>query len=632
MANIEVNPNDRKVDFTVTLTNATDRDFHWKLEGEGFTPACVIGEKAEGIDKIGSSKVIPITLKDNRAIRNLKNFRMIIRENGPNGAIVATSALVTVVVTIPTKPPVDIGIIPISVPFNSDGRPSWQIDQGNYPDAVDQTNRIELRASLEQWGFEVGGRWFEVDGYSDPGEAGTWGPYHVISYDSDTDTMTYERSYFSATGDMINSVWKTDGATECIEKAMVSNDPERKSCVMPFVLNKEIWKDGEHVGDRDFSKLDLVAELRVMGYEEYTKTWYNDPVYGHRAYSGPQGNTMIDCPLYKNVTPMPSAPLVSEFRPTNTSVEKCHVEYFASEGRGYVQIPLHQMAHYEYDVMNERFVVNKLRPGYNARMKLTIKERTTGEVVSGLMFSVMQNDIHTDNVSFMTDRWARQNLKGVIGEVSRVTEISPLYWAEPQRWVACDYTPEPDGTNIIIVGLNLNDTPDEYLENPTVPAPKIPYFTTPYVDNYPVGMTVKGLNIAEDPVGAILHLLIRPFQLGDQMYPDSNFWDPQWQIWEGPESYLDIFAATGNSVAAWKSKRRKPAGAAEFSLDTTNILGELTLRCNIAPTVMDKVHKNIIVIDFRNGYWAAIDCDVTLLPSGWRIRAVGSTVTDIDLN
>ena len=88
--------------------------------------------------------------------------------------------------------------------------------------------------------------------------------------------------------------------------------------------------------------------------------------------------------------------------------------------------------------MTDSFGVSKLRNGYNARLKLTIKERTTGEVVSGLMFTVMQNDLLTNDTTIWTDRWAKQNLSGAVGEVIRVSEISPLYFEEPQRWVACD--------------------------------------------------------------------------------------------------------------------------------------------------------------------------------------------------
>lgn len=623
---IKVHPDERKVDFTVTLENANGRDFHWKLEGEGFTPACVIKETSEGIAKIERQLVIPIILKENRAIKDLKNFKMVIRENGPQGSIVATSAVVTVVVTKPPKPPEKIGTIPISVPFNSDGRPSWCIDQGNYEKSVEETNRIELKESLDRFGFEVGIRWFEKDGSTDTREGGTWGPYHYVG------DQKYDRSYFGATGDEINTVWMNASSNDCKEIVQNLNDPYKKSCVMPFILEKEIWKDGEQIGEHDFSKLDLIAELRVVGFEEFPATWYNDPVYGHRAYSGPQSNTMIDCPLYRNLPPVSGQPLIKDFRPPNTSVEKCHVEYFKDQGRGYVQIPLHRMATWAWDDMNERFQVTKNRPGYNARMMLSIKDRTTNELVSGLMFSVMQNDLLTDDGTIFSEKFARQNYRGAVGEVIRVTEISPLYWEENQRWVACDWAPEPDDSNIIIVGLNLNDTPEEYLENPVAPAPQIPYFTNTYVDKYPVGMTVKGLPITENPIGAICHLLIRPTQLGDEMYPASNFWDPQWTPWEGPESTLDIFAATQSAVNEWKAKRRKPAGSVEFQLDTTDKLGELEIRCNVAPTVMDQVHYTTLVIDFKNGYWAAILCDVTLLPSGWRIRVLGSTVTDIDLN
>ncbi len=321
----------RRVNFTVKVEHANNRAFHWTLEGEGLTPDCVEGGQITGLSEtVGQTVVVSILLRGDQAVKNLKNIRMIIRENGPTGNIVARSTLVTVNIIIPTKPPVKIGLIPIAVPFNCDGMPSWPIDQGNYPDAVENTNRIELKESLDNWGFEIGSRWFEPDGYTDPNDSGTWGPYHVLSYDTDTGAMEYERSYFNAVGDGISSIFKNFDAARKIEIAEMQNQyiEERKSCVMPFILRKEIFdEDYNHIGDRDFSKLDLVAELRVVGYEEFTGTWRNDPVFGHRAYSGPQGNTMIDCPLYKNVAPVDGTPLIKDFKPSTTSVEKCHLEW-----------------------------------------------------------------------------------------------------------------------------------------------------------------------------------------------------------------------------------------------------------------------------------------------------------------
>lgn len=195
---------------------------------------------------------------------------------------------------------------------------------------------------------------------------------------------------------------------------------------------------------------------------------------------------------------------------------------------------------------------------------------------------------------------------------------------------------EPDGSNIVIVGLEHNETPDEYAMDPQAPAPEnIPYFTTPEVDEWPLGMTSKNIPLALSPVGAILHMQIRPMKLGDAMYPAADFSNLLWEIWEGSESYIDtIFhsSITEAAVAEWKNKRRPPAGEPFFSLYTTDKPGRLEITCNVLPTVMDRVLNSYIVIDFRNGYWATLDCDVTKLPSGYRIRINGSVVTSINLN
>lgn len=637
---VETTVENRTVKFTVSLENATGRPFHWKLQGEGFDAGCVEGGIIEGNDTIDSKKEIVVILKENKAIRNLKNFRMVIRENGPTGNIVATSSTVTVVIEIITKPPEKIGIIPIRVPYISDGRPSWAIDQGSLEFSIEDTDRIQLKSDLDRWGWDTGITWFDRDGFTNVGEIGTWGPYYTDKWDDDNHPNNeYTRSYWNATGDNIRSLWieEPEGTSEQIANEL--NTPFAKSCVMPFVLRKEKVNDaGEATGgSHDFSKLDLVAELTVVGFDEYPTTWYNDPVYGHRAYSGPQGNTMIDCPLYKNATPVPGAPPVKELRSSVPTVQTAHVEYFKNEGRGYVQIPLYRMADYLYEAATDKFTVTKIRNGFNARLKLTIKERTTGEVVSGLMFSVMMNDLYNDRVDFMTDRWARQYLRGSVGEVIRVTEISPLYWEEPQRWVACAYTPDLDvKSNIRLVTYNMYDQPDSYSTEQDVPPDmNLGFFNTPEVLQWPeLGMGVKSLNLAYSIVGTKMHMMVRPTKLGEPFNTPFNRDDVTFSFWEGPESYLDSLfeGSMGEStVATWKGKRRRPTGNPEWAVKWLNN-DMLEIECMIKPSVVDQVHKTTIVISFGNGWWASLDADVTRLPGYYRLRLSGSVVTDVSLD
>jgi hypothetical protein len=631
MAEVVVTPEDHTVNFTVKLQNATGRNFHWKLTGDGFTPQCVIGEKAEGLDKIESELVIPIILKGTKEVKDLKNFKMTIRENGPTGSVVATSAVVNVKIIIVTKPPEQIGIIPISVPFISDGKPSWCIDQGNYEFTVEETNHTELKADLDRWGFETGVIFFDKDGIPNSQGGGDWGPYH---YDEQMDEL-YERTYWNATGDGIQSIWKEDDHATIAQKCDEASNPYKQSCVMPFILQKEIVRNGQVVGERDFSKLDLVTELRVIGADEFSQPWINDPVWGHRAYSGPQGNTMIDCPLYKNVTPQPGEPLAKDFRSGDPTVQKTHVAWFPSEGRGYLQIPLYQIGFYIWDGDIGKVQVDQLRRGYNIRMKLIIKERTTGEVVSGLVFTVMQNSLYSDNTDFFTDRWARMYLQGALGDVTRVSEISPLYWQEPQRWMACDYTPEPnEEANFLIVGLDHNSVSEHYmLTKDAPPEMDIPYFNSPEVRGWPLGMTIKNLNLSTDPVGAELHMMLRPMVLGQAFNPPINLDDIEIQFWDGPESYLDIFAVTEESVARWKGKRirlpQEPLYTLSPYVDNPYVL---VLKPTRVSPVTDHVLRTTIVINFKNGWWAVLDCDITRLPGNFRLRITGSTVTNIDLS
>lgn len=635
MANIEVTPEDHSVNFTVSLQNATDRDFHWKLTGEGFSPACVIGEKAEGVEKLNGNKlVIPITLKATNEVKGLKNFRMTIRENGPSGNVVATSSVVNVNIIIVTPPPEKIGIIPIRVPFISDGEPSWSIEQGNYEFTVADTNRIELKESLEDWGYDIGIRWFDKDGVTD-NDGGTWGPYY---YHDQENPLVYDRTYWNATGDRISSIWKETSADACARYAEEANNSLIKSCVMPFVLMKDkLNENGDVVGQRDFSNLDLVAELTVLGFEEYTQPWINDPVYAHRAYSGPQGNTMIDCPIYKNVTPVPGQPLTKDHRSSVPTVQDCHIEYFKNEGRGYVQIPLYQIGHYTYDRGTDKFSINQQRNGFNARLCLTIKERTTGEVVSGLVFSVIQQGLLTDDTSFMTDRWAKMDLRGVIGDVIRISEISPLYWEEPQRWVACDYTPEPEpeDSNIRVVAYDHYEQPGSYSETEVNdPITDIEFFNAPEVDEWPLGMSIKSLNLYGAIVGTTMHVKVRPTKLGQPLNPPVDLSNIGVTVWEGPGSYLDTLfhgSIHEQAVNTWKGKRQRPIGNPEWTVEHWGD-GILQLTCQVKPTVVDRVHQSTIVLNFNNGYWAALEADVTRLPGYYRVRVNGSVVTDISLD
>ena len=637
---VETTVENRTVKFTVSLENATGRPFHWKLQGEGFDAGCVEGGIIEGVNTIDSTKEIFVILKENKAIRNLKNFRMVIRENGPTGNVVATSSTVTVVVEIITKPPAKIGIIPIRVPYVSGGRPSWSIEQGNLEFSIEDTDRIQLKTDLDRWGWDTGITWFDRDGFCNVGEFGTWGPYYTDKWDDDNHANNkYTRSYWNATGDHINSIWVEDDAARCQEIADTLNTPYAKSCVMPFVLRKEKVNDlGEPLGgEHDFSKLDLVAELTVVGFDEYSATWYNDPVYGHRAYSGPQGNTMIDCPLYKNATPVSGTPPVKELRSSVPTVQTAHVEYFKTEGRGYVQLPLYQLADYLYDEATDKFTVTKRRNGFNARLKLTIKERTTGEVVSGLMFSVMMNDLYNDRVDFMTDRWARQYLRGSVGDVIRITEISPLYWEEPQRWVACDYTPDLDeASNIRLVAYNMYDIPDDYATKQDVPPPlDIAYFNTPEVNQWPeLGMSVKSLPLVGSIVGTKMHIRVRPTKLGEPFNTPFERGSVNFNFWEGGESYLEsIFegSITESSVSTWKNKRRRPLGNPEWNVSWLSD-DILEIECMIKPDTVDRVHRTTIVVNFDNGWWGSLDADVTRLPGYYRMRLTGSLVTDISLD
>lgn len=622
MASIEVTPNNRKVDFTVTLANATGRDFHWSLEGEGFTAACVVGEKASGVDRIDSRKVIPIILKDNRAIKDLKNFKMIIRENGPTGSIVARSALVVVTVI---KPVGKIGLIPISVPFNSDGRPSWAVDEGQWELTIEDTDPGAVKESLDQNGYLKGERFFDKNGVTTDGEGGTWSHYHMMSLDPVTGAMTYDRSYFNATADMIMQTFSRDPKDDIGGVIEELNQLRNRSCVLPFVLDKNIYQNGEVVGQRDFSKLDLVVELRVLGLEEFADKWHNDPVWGHRAYAGFTG-TSIDCSLYKNVTPVSGSPLVEDLVSSAPTLQNTLVEYYKNEGRGYIHIPIYRLSNYS---MNDGFepIVRQQRKGFNARCQLTIKDRTTGEVVSGLMFSVIQNSILTDDLNIMTDNWAKSNLRYIFGDVIRVSEITPLYWQEPQRWVACDYTPDPEveENNIYTIGYAGYTAGDEYEFNPVVGVdPGAEYFSTPELAPMMVysGMTYKNLTNPNDVELAVLHLLMRPQKLGDEFYPPLDTTKIKFYHYSG---YVDLGGEgpTDNEINRWKDVRQDLTNNKLFSIELMPN-DFMILKPLRKSGVMDEVLSTTIVVDYGNGTYNGIYADVTLLPSGYRIRTTGS--------
>lgn len=89
----------RTVKFTVKLENDKDKDFHWKVEGDGFLPEHLEDGIAEGVKRINGTEVIPIIVKDDISITGLTSLRMVIRESGPSGTIVATSTDVAVNIT-----------------------------------------------------------------------------------------------------------------------------------------------------------------------------------------------------------------------------------------------------------------------------------------------------------------------------------------------------------------------------------------------------------------------------------------------------------------------------------------------------------------------------------------------------
>lgn len=639
MATIQATAQNTTVKFTVKLENATNRDFHWTVIGDGFSSNCVVDGIISGTKTIAGNLVIPITLKTDRSVIDLKNLQMVIRENGPNGSIVATSVLVRVVINIPitttttTEPPV-VDFIPINVMFNHDGRRAWSVSEGDYDRTIAETDKAELRERLIAEAFEYGQHYYSDDGMPIRGPEATWAPYNIFDYDDFGDPI-YERSFFNAAVDGILNVHRdTPNEDVASDIAWMTNEKDR-SCVVPFMLQRDIYDEfGDVVGERDFTELDLVAELRVTGFEEYNATWINDPIYNHRAYRRNDDAIMFDCAVYKNIPEVPGKPLAKDLLSEMVSIQPSIVEYWREEGRGYVQIPVYKITDFMYNETIDDYYSAQRRNGFTARMEMLLKDRLTGAVVSGFAFSVMQNGLLTNTLAISSDPWMARNLRAVIGSITRVTELSPIYWKEPQRWIACDDGLAPPRSNIIFAGLEYAYTPIEYITNPEVEPPfDMDYFATPIAFEWPLGMTVKELTFDHNPLSARLHILIRPEVLGDDFFPPFNADNFTVSHFAGEESRLDIFNATQGSVAGWKSDRRNIDDDRLFNIDFIGNNGTMVV---LSPRrfseTQDLVLTSMVVINLQNGHWAALDCDITRLPSGHRIRIVGSVVTAFNLD
>lgn len=83
------------VTFTINAQNNTSsRSFYYILEGEGVAANCFTSS-ITGTSSIIGSTTVSFTLKNNQTIKDMKNFRMVIKEDS-GGASLATSTYVAV--------------------------------------------------------------------------------------------------------------------------------------------------------------------------------------------------------------------------------------------------------------------------------------------------------------------------------------------------------------------------------------------------------------------------------------------------------------------------------------------------------------------------------------------------------